>query len=77
MAKGGYDHVAEALFGELAVDGFVLEYDDSRSGRFEPLRFVSRGSKRVVRARYQQTAGTRKHGRIEKPERRSCEIRAA
>jgi 5-methyltetrahydropteroyltriglutamate--homocysteine methyltransferase len=39
-AEGGYDFVAEALFGELAVDGFFLEYDDSRSGGFEPLRFV-------------------------------------
>ncbi len=48
MAEGGYDHVAEALFGELAVDGFFLEYDDARSGGFEPLRFVPRGSKRVV-----------------------------
>jgi methionine synthase II (cobalamin-independent) len=48
MAEGGYDHVAEALFGELAVDGFFLEYDDARSGRFEPLRFVPRGNKRVV-----------------------------
>jgi methionine synthase II (cobalamin-independent) len=48
MAEGGYDHVAEALFGELAVDGFFLEYDDSRSGGFAPLRFVPRGHKRVV-----------------------------
>jgi 5-methyltetrahydropteroyltriglutamate--homocysteine methyltransferase len=48
MAEGGYDHVAEALFGELAVDGFFLEYDDSRSGGFEPLRFVPKGKKRVV-----------------------------
>jgi methionine synthase II (cobalamin-independent) len=48
MAEGGYDHVAEALFGELAVDGFFLEYDDARSGGFEPLRFVPRGNKRVV-----------------------------
>jgi 5-methyltetrahydropteroyltriglutamate--homocysteine methyltransferase len=32
--------VAEALFGELGVDGFFLEYDDPRSGGFEPLRFV-------------------------------------
>ncbi len=39
-AEGGYDFVAEALFGELAVDGFFLEYDDARSGGFEPLRFV-------------------------------------
>ncbi|MBV9861313.1 MAG: 5-methyltetrahydropteroyltriglutamate--homocysteine S-methyltransferase [Alphaproteobacteria bacterium] len=48
MASGGYDHVAEALFGELAVDGFFLEYDDSRSGGFAPLRFVPRGPKKVV-----------------------------
>jgi len=48
VAEGGYDHVAEALFGELAVDGFFLEYDDARSGGFEPLRFVPKGSKRVV-----------------------------
>jgi len=39
-AEGGYDFVAEALFGELDVDGFFLEYDDERSGGFEPLRFV-------------------------------------
>jgi methionine synthase II (cobalamin-independent) len=46
-AEGGYDFVAEALFGDLAVDGFFLEYDDARSGGFEPLRFVPPG-KRVV-----------------------------
>lgn len=39
-AEGGYDFVAEALFGELGVDGFFLEYDDARSGGFEPLRYV-------------------------------------
>jgi 5-methyltetrahydropteroyltriglutamate--homocysteine methyltransferase len=46
-ASGGYDFVAEALFSELNVDGFFLEYDDERSGGFEPLRFVPKG-KRVV-----------------------------
>jgi 5-methyltetrahydropteroyltriglutamate--homocysteine methyltransferase len=39
-ASGGYDFVAEALFGQLAVDGFFLEYDDPRSGGFAPLRFI-------------------------------------
>jgi 5-methyltetrahydropteroyltriglutamate--homocysteine methyltransferase len=48
MASGGYDHVAEALFGELKVDGFFLEYDDERSGNFAPLRFVPKGGPRVV-----------------------------
>jgi 5-methyltetrahydropteroyltriglutamate--homocysteine methyltransferase len=42
-AEGGYDFVAEALFGQLDVDGFFLEYDDSRSGTFAPLRFVPEG----------------------------------
>ena len=42
-AEGGYDFVAEALFSELQVDGFFLEYDDERSGGFEPLRFVPKG----------------------------------
>jgi 5-methyltetrahydropteroyltriglutamate--homocysteine methyltransferase len=46
-AEGGYDFVAEALFGDLNVDGYFLEYDDERSGSFEPLRFVPAG-KRVV-----------------------------
>jgi 5-methyltetrahydropteroyltriglutamate--homocysteine methyltransferase len=48
MAAGGYDHVAEALFGELKVDAFFLEYDDERSGGFAPLRFVPRGKTRIV-----------------------------
>ena len=40
VAEGSYDHVAEALFGQLAVDGFFLEFDDERFGGFEPLRYV-------------------------------------
>jgi 5-methyltetrahydropteroyltriglutamate--homocysteine methyltransferase len=42
-AEGGYDFVAEALFGDLQVDGYFLEFDDARSGSFEPLRFVPKG----------------------------------
>jgi 5-methyltetrahydropteroyltriglutamate--homocysteine methyltransferase len=48
VAEGGYDFVAEALFGELNVDGFFLEYDDARSGGFEPLRFVPKGKMVVL-----------------------------
>ena len=48
VAEGGYDFVAEALFNELAVDGFFLEYDDARSGGFEPLRFVPKGKMVVL-----------------------------
>jgi 5-methyltetrahydropteroyltriglutamate--homocysteine methyltransferase len=47
-ASGGYDFVAEALFSELDVDGFFLEYDDERSGGFEPLRFVPEGKMVVL-----------------------------
>ncbi|HEY8478544.1 MAG TPA: 5-methyltetrahydropteroyltriglutamate--homocysteine S-methyltransferase [Spirillospora sp.] len=47
-AEGGYDFVAEALFSELEVDGFFLEYDDERSGGFEPLRFVPPGKTVVL-----------------------------
>jgi 5-methyltetrahydropteroyltriglutamate--homocysteine methyltransferase len=46
-AQGGYDAIAEKLFGTLDVDRFHLEYDDERSGTFEPLRFVPK-SKVVV-----------------------------
>src|SRR6202035_2845921 len=48
FAEGGYDYVAEALFNELKVDGFFLEYDDERSGGFEPLRFVPKGKMVVL-----------------------------
>src|SRR6266436_7753189 len=47
-ASGGYDFVAEALFSELNVDGFFCEWDDERSGGFEPLRFVPAGKMVVL-----------------------------
>jgi 5-methyltetrahydropteroyltriglutamate--homocysteine methyltransferase len=47
-AEGGYDAIAERLFHELAVDRFLLEYDDERSGTFEPLRFIPKGKTAVV-----------------------------
>ncbi len=47
-AEGGYDFVAEALFGELDVDGFFCEFDDERSGGFAPLRFVPPGKQVVL-----------------------------
>jgi 5-methyltetrahydropteroyltriglutamate--homocysteine methyltransferase len=41
--SGGYDAIAEQLFGQLDVDRFLLEYDSDRAGGFEPLRFVPPG----------------------------------
>jgi len=48
MATGGYEPVAEAVFGALAVDGYFLEYDTGRAGGFEPLRQVPAGRKVVL-----------------------------
>jgi 5-methyltetrahydropteroyltriglutamate--homocysteine methyltransferase len=48
VASGGYDFVAEALFNELEVDGYFLEWDDERSGGFEPLRFLPKGKVAVL-----------------------------
>jgi 5-methyltetrahydropteroyltriglutamate--homocysteine methyltransferase len=44
MARGGYEPVAERLFGTVPVDRFLLEYDTERAGGFEPLRFVRPGA---------------------------------
>ncbi|WP_083517117.1 5-methyltetrahydropteroyltriglutamate--homocysteine S-methyltransferase [Alicyclobacillus shizuokensis] len=48
ISSGGYEPVAETLFGKLRIDGFFLEYDSDRAGGFEPLRFVSRKDLRIV-----------------------------
>ena len=48
VAEGGYDFVADALFNGLEVDGFFMEWDDARSGGFEPLRFVPKGKTVVL-----------------------------
>ena len=47
-AEGGYDPVADVLLNRIDVDGYFLEYDTSRAGGFEPLRFLPKGKKRVV-----------------------------
>jgi 5-methyltetrahydropteroyltriglutamate--homocysteine methyltransferase len=58
-ASGSYDFVAEALFNELEVDGFFMEWDDERSGGFEPLRLVPTGKQVVL------GLVTTKHGQLE------------
>lgn len=47
IASGGYEPVAEMVFNEINVDGYFMEWDDARSGGFEPLRFLPKG-KHVV-----------------------------
>jgi 5-methyltetrahydropteroyltriglutamate--homocysteine methyltransferase len=48
FTEGGYDAIAERLFGSLDVDRFLLEFDDERSGGFEPLRWVPPGKTVVL-----------------------------
>lgn len=72
VASGSYDHVADALFNTLDVDGYFLEFDDERSGGFEPLRLLPRGNKRVVLGLV-----TTKHGELEDPDTIKRRIEAA
>jgi 5-methyltetrahydropteroyltriglutamate--homocysteine methyltransferase len=48
LYEGAYDPIAEVLFGQLGVDTFLLEYDSSRDGGFEPLRFLPPGKVAVL-----------------------------
>ncbi|EPX1412411.1 cobalamin-independent methionine synthase II family protein [Cronobacter sakazakii] len=63
IAEGGYEPVAEVLFGTVNVDAFFLEYDNDRSGDFAPLRFIRRGKQQVVLGLI-----TTKNGELENPE---------
>ncbi len=46
--QGGYEPIAEKVFGSLGVDVFLLEYDSERAGGFEPLRFMPKGKTVVL-----------------------------
>jgi 5-methyltetrahydropteroyltriglutamate--homocysteine methyltransferase len=48
ISEGGYEPVAETLLGKIGYDGYFLEYDTTRAGGFEPLRFLPKGNKIVV-----------------------------
>ncbi|NHV12290.1 cobalamin-independent methionine synthase II family protein [Cronobacter sakazakii] len=63
IAEGGYEPVAEVLFGTVNVDAFFLEYDNDRSGDFAPLRFIRPGKQQVVLGLI-----TTKNGELENPE---------
>jgi 5-methyltetrahydropteroyltriglutamate--homocysteine methyltransferase len=63
ISEGGYEPVAEVLFGGVNVDAFFLEYDNDRSGDFAPLRFIRPGKQQVVLGLI-----TTKNGELENPE---------
>ncbi|MEK9644125.1 MAG: 5-methyltetrahydropteroyltriglutamate--homocysteine S-methyltransferase [Alphaproteobacteria bacterium] len=48
VAQGGYEPVAETVFGGLDVDGIFMEFDSDRAGGFEPLRYVPDGQTVVL-----------------------------
>lgn len=48
FSSGGYDYASEVIFGGLHVDGLFLEFDDERSGSFEPLKYVNRKDLKIV-----------------------------
>jgi 5-methyltetrahydropteroyltriglutamate--homocysteine methyltransferase len=58
VSSGGYEPVAETIFGGLNIDGYFLEYDTERAGGFEPLRFVPKGKKQVVLGLVTSKSGT-------------------
>lgn len=63
ISEGGYEPVAEILFGTVNIDAFFLEYDNERSGGFEPLRFIKPGKQQVVLGLI-----TTKNGELENPQ---------
>lgn len=62
LAEGGYQRIADAVLGGVQVDHFLLEYDDERSGDFQPLKSVPKGVKVVL------GLVTTKFGQLEKTE---------
>jgi 5-methyltetrahydropteroyltriglutamate--homocysteine methyltransferase len=58
ISEGGYEPVAEILFGKVNYDGYFLEYDTERAGGFEPLRFVPKGNKQIVLGLVTSKSGT-------------------
>lgn len=48
IASGGYEPVADMVFNQINVDGYFMEWDDDRSGGFEPLRFLPKGKQVVL-----------------------------
>ena len=58
ISEGGYEPVAEVMFGKTDYDGYFLEYDSERAGGFEPLRFVPKGKKQVVLGLITSKSGT-------------------
>ncbi|MFD1039603.1 5-methyltetrahydropteroyltriglutamate--homocysteine S-methyltransferase [Virgibacillus byunsanensis] len=70
--SGSYDAVSKIIFGDLNVDGLFLEFDDERSGGFEPLHHVNRPDLKIVLGLI-----TSKFGELEDPEQIKSRIEEA
>lgn len=71
VASGGYEPVADLVFNQIDVDGYFMEWDDERSGGFEPLRLLPKGKRAVL------GLVTTKAGSMEKPDDLKRRIEAA
>ena len=60
IASGGYEPVADALFNQVNVDGYFMEWDTDRAGGFEPLRFLPKGKTVVLGLITSKTGGIEK-----------------
>lgn len=72
ITSGSYELVSETIFGALNVDGLFLEFDDERSGDFEPLRHINRSDLYIVLGLI-----TSKHGELENAEEVKARIQEA
>ena len=72
FTSGGYDYASEVIFGGLNVDGLFLEFDDERSGSFEPLKYVNRTNLKIVLGLI-----TSKAGELEEKEKIKARIQEA
>lgn len=71
-SSGGYENVSDIIFGGLNVDGLFLEFDDERSGGFEPLQHVHRPDLQIVLGLI-----TSKFGELENPDNIKARIKEA
>ena len=56
LVSGGYDAIAAPVFSRVHADRLLLEYDDERSGTFDPLRLVRRQGRGAGPGHHQDVA---------------------
>ncbi len=64
ISSGGYEPIADLMFNKLNIDGYFLEWDNDRSGGFEPLRFLPKGKTVILGLITTKTGELEKRGDI-------------